>query len=156
MKIAQPASDPSAMPEASFCAFCPKRSVALALLAALLCSGATSCTRTQIALSVAAIAAVAAGTTVAITYTVQNHHHTLQGCLFSGPGGLQLRTSDSTIYTLEGNESTIKVGDRVKLHGSKVKRPKGSTDNQVFVVEKLSKDYGSCPANFTSRTTQTQ
>ena len=93
---------------------------------------------------------------MAITYTVQNQHHTLKGCLFSGPSGLKLRTSDSTIYTLEGHSGTIKVGDRVKLHGSKLKKAKGSTDDQVFVVEKLSKDYGSCPADVAAPATPTR
>jgi hypothetical protein len=115
--------------------------------AVLVCSGATSCSTTQIALSVTAIAAVGAGTAVGITLAVQNSNHTLQGCLFSGPSGLELRTSDSKIFALEGDAATIKVGDRVKLHGSKLKKTKDSAGDQVFVVEKLKKDYGPCRAD---------
>jgi hypothetical protein len=84
---------------------------------------------------------------VGITLAVQNHKHTLQGCAFSGPSGLELRTSDAKIYALEGSAATIKAGDRLKLHGSRLKKTKDSTGNQVFVVEKLSKDYGPCPAD---------
>lgn len=92
--------------------------------------------------------AVVVGTTVGVTYAVENQRHTLRGCVLSSPGGLELRTSDSKIvYALEGHDATIKVGDRVKLHGSKLKKAKDSTTDQVFVVEKLNKDYGPCPVN---------
>ena len=116
------------------------------MLAALVCSGATSCSKTQVALSVTAMAAVVVGTTVAVTYTVQNSHHRLQGCVFSGPNGLELRTGDAKIYALEGYTATIKAGERVKLHGSKLKKTKDSTGDQVFAVEKLNRDYGPCAA----------
>jgi hypothetical protein len=147
MKIAQPPSDSSAAPEASSRASGRQRITAFALFVALACSGATSCTKTQIGLSVAAIAAVVVGTTVGVTIAVQNSRHTLQGCVFSDANGLKLRTSDANVYTLEGETATIKVGDRFKLHGSKLKKTKGATGNQVFVVEKLKKDYGPCPVN---------
>jgi hypothetical protein len=158
LKIAQPqaVSDLSAAPEASILASSRQRIIAFAVFAALVCSGATSCSRTQIALSTAAIAAAVVGTTVGVTYAVQNHRHTLQGCVFSGPSGLELRTSDSKIYAIEGHAATIKVGDRVKLHGSKLKKSKDSTEDQVFVVEKLSKDYGSCPSGVASPAMQTR
>ena len=83
-------------------------------------------------------------TTVVITRTVESQHHSLQGCLFTAPGGLELHTSDAKVYALEGESASLKVGDRVKLHGSKLKE-KNSTRGQVFVVEKLTKDYGTCP-----------
>jgi hypothetical protein len=116
------------------------------MFAALVCSGATSCTKTQEGLSIAASAAIVAGVTVGITLAVQNHNHTLQGCAFTGPSGLELRTSDAKVYALEGSAATIKVGDRLKLHGSRLKKTKDSTGNQVFVVEKLNRDYGPCPS----------
>ena len=124
------------------------RTYAIAAIAALACSGATSCTRTEIVLSVTAMAAVVVGTTVGVTYAVQNQHHTLQGCVFYGPRGPGLRTSESAVYALEGETAAIKDGDRVKLHGSKLKKTKGSTADQVFVVDKLKKDYGSCPKDY--------
>jgi len=113
-----------------------------------MCSGATSCTKTQVGLSVAAIAAVVVGTTVGITLAVQHSHHTLQGCIFSGANGLELRLSDNKVYALKGELADVKVGDRLKIHGSKVKKVKGdSAGGQVFVVEKVNKDYGLCPAS---------
>lgn len=113
-----------------------------------MCSGTTSCTRTQVVLSSAGIAAVVVGTTVGVTYAVKHHHHTLQGCVFSDANGLKLRTRDAKAHTLKGDAAGIKVGDSVKVHGSKVKKAKGdSTGDQVFVVQKLSKDYRPCPVN---------
>lgn len=153
MKIAEPASDSLAALEPSSRVSRFQRISAFVVFAGLLCSGATSCTKTQVGLSVAAGAAIVAGTTVAVTLAVQNHRHTLQGCLFSGTNGLELRTSDSKIYALEGSAAPLKIGDRVKLHGSKLKQAKDSTSDQVFVVEKLSKDYGSCPANVAANAT---
>ena len=133
------------------------RITAFALLAALVCSGAASCTRTQVGLSIAGAAAIVAGTTVGVTLAIQNHKHTIQGCIFSDADGLKLRTSDAKIYTLEGEAANIKVGDRVKFHGAKVKKTKGSsTGDQVFVVEKLKKDYGPCPVNVATTTAPTR
>jgi len=147
MRNPQRVSDPTATPGASSRASRLQRISVFAAFAALVCSGATSCSTTQIALSVTAIAAVGAGTAVGITLAVQNSNHTLQGCLISGPIGLELRTSDAKIFAIEGEAATIKVGDRVKLHGSKVKKTKGAAGDQVFVVEKLKKDYGPCRAD---------
>jgi hypothetical protein len=155
MKIAQPPSDPSATPEPSSRASRRQRITAFAAFVALACSGATSCTKTQESLSVAAIAAVLVGTTVGITFAVQNSHHTLQGCVFSDANGLKLRTGDAQVYTLEGETATIKVGDRFKFHGSKLKKTKDSTGDHVFVVERLKRDYGPCPVNAATAVTPT-
>jgi hypothetical protein len=144
--VAHPASNPSATLTVSSRAGRRQRIGAFAMLAALACSGATSCTKTQEGLSIAASAAVVAGVTVGITLAVQSSHHTLQGCAFTGPNGPELRTADARVFTLEGAPEAIKVGDRLKLHGSKLKKTKDSTGNQVFVVERLKKDYGPCPA----------
>ena len=58
--------------------------------------------------------------------------------------GLELQTSDGKTYVLEGDAAGIKVGDKVKLHGSRNKKSKGSTGPGVFCVEKLTRDYGPC------------
>jgi len=154
---AQPASDLSAAPEAPSLASYRHRITAVAVFVALVCSGATSCTRTQVVLSSAAIAAVVVGTTVGVTYAVKHHRHTLQGCVFSDATGFKLRTSDAKVYTLKGDAASIKVGNSGKFHGSKEKRAKGdSTGDQVFVVQKLSKDFGPCPVNVATSPTPTR
>jgi hypothetical protein len=129
---------------------------ALAALTALLCSGATSPTGCQSSGTIGpskgevigAAVGIVAVITVAIVVVVEvNHgHHVVTGCVVTGPDGLQLRTSDAKTYTLEGDAASIKVGDRVKFHGSKVKKTKDTAGNQVFKVEKIQKDYGPCPA----------
>jgi hypothetical protein len=154
---AHPASDLSVASESSSRVNRRQRFPAVAVFVALVCSGATSCSRTQVALSTAAIAAVIVGTTVGVTYAVKHNHHTLQGCVFSEANGLKLRSGDAKVYTLKGDAASIKVGDSVKIHGSKMKKAKGdATGDQVFVVQKLSKDYGPCPANVATSPTPTR
>jgi hypothetical protein len=91
-----------------------------------------------------AIAGVAGIAVVGTILAVNHSHHTLSGCIFDGPGGLRLQTSDSKIYTIEGDAVSLKAGDKVKLHGSRVKKAKGYTGDQAFTVQKLSKNYGPC------------
>lgn len=90
--------------------------------------------------------AVGIGAAIAIvTLVAVNHsHHTLKGCVLAGPNGLRLKTSDTKIYSIEGDAAGIKVGDNVKVHGSKIKKAKDADGEQVFKVEKISKDYGPC------------
>jgi len=124
-------------------------------LTVLLCSGATSPTGCQPSGSSigpstgevvgAAIGAVAVVTVAVVVLVEVNHsHHTLKGCVSEGPNGLQLQTGDSKTYSLDGDAATVKAGDRVKLHGSRVKKTKDSKGDQIFKVEKLNKDFGPC------------
>jgi hypothetical protein len=79
------------------------------------------------------------------TYLAVSHsRHTLKGCVFEGPGGLRLQTGDSKIYTIQGDAASIKAGDKVRLHGSRVKKAKGYSGDPAFLVQKLSKNYGPC------------
>lgn len=150
-----PPSETPLSPRPSSCVSPRQRITALAVAAAVVCSGAASCTKTQVALSGAAIAAVIVGATVGVTLAVQHSHHTLEGCIFTGPDGLKLRLSDARTYTLKGEIANVKPGDRLKVHGSRVKRDKrGSAGDQVFLVEKVKKDYGPCPANLTASPTR--
>jgi len=93
---------------------------------------------------------VGAVVAVVVLVAVNHSHHTLNGCVVSGPNGLHLQTGDSKSYLLDGDAASIKPRDRVKIHGSKIKKTKDSTGDQVFKVEKLSKDYGPCMASPTS------
>ena len=91
---------------------------------------------------VGAVVAVA----IIVPIEVNKSHHQLTGCVITASNGLELQTSDAKTYSLEGDAASIKVGDRVKIHGSKIKKTKDSTGPQVFKVEMLKKDYGPCPA----------
>jgi hypothetical protein len=129
-----------------------RRMIAVAASVALVCSGTTSCTNTQVGLSIGAVAAVVVGVTVGVTLAVQHSHHTLQGCIVTGVDGMELRLSNGNAYTLKGELTDIKVGDKLSVHGSKLKKVNGGSaaGDPVFVVEKVNKDYGACPANFGS------
>lgn len=131
--------------------------IAFAALSSLLLSGATSpstCSSGSIGnigpsggeiagAAIGAGAAIAVGTIVLVK--VHNSHHTIQGCVTAGPGGVQVQNKgDKKMYTLTGMTSNVKVGDVVKVHGNKEKRQKNSTGDEEFVVQKINKDYGPC------------
>jgi hypothetical protein len=139
---------------------------ATALTSFIFCGAATTtqgCNNQQIgptegevvAAAVGAVAVIAVGTVILVE--VHNGHHTVKGCVTAGPAGIQVENeSDKKMYTVTGITQDVKVGDRVKLHGDREKKQKGSTADQVFVVEKLNKNYGPCqvastPANTISR-----
>jgi hypothetical protein len=119
---------------------------AFAALTAFLCTGATGSCGPSSGEIVGGVVGIAAGLGVIVVVAVEvtNGHHTISGCVVSGPNGLELQTSDKR-YALEGDASSIKVGDRVKIHGSRVKKTKDTAGDQVYRVEKLKKDYGPCP-----------
>jgi hypothetical protein len=131
--------------------------VAFAGLTVFLCSGATSPTSCPsgnigggpssgevIGAAVGGVAVVLVGVVVAVE--LSKGHHTLNGCVIAGPNGLELVTTDSKRYALQGDAASIKVGDRVKIHGSRIKKTKDTQGDQIYRVEKLNKDYGPCPA----------
>jgi hypothetical protein len=131
--------------------------IAFAALSSLLLSGATSPSGCpsgsgpgpsggEVAgAAIGAGAVIAVGTIVLVK--VHNSHHTIQGCVTAGPGGIQVQNkADRKIYTLSGLTSSVKVGDVVKVHGNKEKHQKNSADGKEFVVQKINKDYGPCQA----------
>jgi len=153
LKFLQPGTNPSVPPKSSSPRNHRLGIAAFAGLAVLLCSGATAptgCPSGQIGPSdgevVGAAVGIAAVIAVGVVVLVEvNHsHHTLSGCVVPGPNGLELVTSDSKRYQLEGDPSSVKAGDRVKFHGSKVKRTRDSSGDQVFKVETIKKNYGPC------------
>jgi hypothetical protein len=126
---------------------------AFAVLTVLLCSGSTAptgCPTGNIGPSNAEVigGAVAIGVgiaaAIAIPIAIHNSHHNLKGCVFSGPNGLELQTGDGKAYALEGDSAGVKVGDTFKVHGTRLKKAKGSNADQVFQVTQIKKDYGSC------------
>jgi hypothetical protein len=127
--------------------------IAMAALAPFFLCGATSPTGCQPekqpsnAGIYATVAGVAGGIVVGavILVEVNKSHHTVKGCVTAGPGGLVVRNeSDNENYALVGVTTNTKVGDRVRLHGAKDKKAKGSAGDRTFVVEKMTRDYGPC------------
>lgn len=96
---------------------------------------------TDVALIVVAIVAIGAGIGIGI-YILARKSPSLTGCANSSPNGIQLlNESDHETYTLTGSVSGIKVGDRVRVNGKKLKRASSSRE---FLVEKLSRNFGVC------------
>lgn len=135
---------------------------AFAGLAVLLCSGATApagCGPNGSSGSIGPSngevvgAAVGIGAAIAVVVVVlvevDHSHHSVSGCVTTGPNGLELQTSDSKSYALAGDAASVRVGDRVKLHGSKVRKTKDSSGDQVFRVASISRDYGPCNVSAT-------
>lgn len=131
---------------------------AFAVMGALTCTGASSPTGCNTSGSNQTIgpsngelvgAAVGIGAVIAIAIIVpveiSRSHHLVTGCVMTAAGGLELRTSEGKTYSLEGDAASIKIGDKVKVHGSKIKKSKDSTGPGVFRVETLTRDYGPCP-----------
>jgi len=123
-----------------------------ASLAVLLCASANARAQVPsgcigycgngIAIGIGAI--VGGGAALAVFLAVNHDRHFLHGCVSNGSDGPQLRTSDARIFALQGDPAVIKVGDRVKVHGARLRKAKDSKGNQVFKVDKVKKDYGPC------------
>lgn len=97
---------------------------------------------------------VGAAVVIVAVVAVNHSHHTLTGCAFNGADGLKLKASDSRVYSIEGN-ANMKAGEKVKVHGSKVKKARDSGADQVFKVEKVSKDYGPCHVDVAASSSST-
>jgi hypothetical protein len=101
-------------------------------------------TRTQADWIIVGIAASGAGIGAGVFYAF-HHGHSINGCTLAGPNGLELQNrGDRQTYALMGEVADIKPGDRVRVSGKKKKKEAGAP--QHFLVEKLSKDFGSCKA----------
>jgi hypothetical protein len=102
--------------------------------------------RTEVYGAAIGIAAVLVVGTVVLV-EVHKSHHTIKGCVTNGPDGLEVTNQgDERVYALTGTTASVKVGDIVRVHGSKEKFKKGSTVSREFAVEKINRDYGPCNA----------
>lgn len=99
-----------------------------------------------LAAAVGVVAVIVVGTVVLVE--VHKSHHTVKGCVSTGPNGVEVTTIEDKprTYMLDGDTASVKVGDLVRVHGDKIKKAKDSTADQVFRVQKINKDYGPCPA----------
>src|SRR6266700_1257026 len=100
-------------------------------------------TKGQIVGVILGAAGVIGGTT-AVLIEVHHKHHTVKGCISSGANGLQVESDDRKTYLLTGNTLNIRTDSLLKLHGTKLRKPKHSAGAPTFEVEKISKDYGPC------------
>jgi hypothetical protein len=78
-------------------------------------------------------------------YFAVHHGHSLRGCAVSGPSGLELQNrGDQQTYSLTGAVASVKPGDQVRVSGRKQKKSGGAPPQ--FLVDSVTKDYGSCTA----------
>jgi hypothetical protein len=86
-------------------------------------------------------AALVVVTVVVIHYSKKR---AITGCVVLGQSGMTLiDEKDKQIYTLSGDTTDIKPGDRMKLQGKKV-RPKDPDRTLVWEARQVSKNYGAC------------
>jgi hypothetical protein len=77
-----------------------------------------------------------------VVYLVIPKQKTIEGCVVSGDGGLQLTSDkDKRAYALESGTVTLQPGQRVTLKGKLGKKHSGTRD---FGVNKLVEDEGTC------------
>jgi hypothetical protein len=93
-------------------------------------------------------ALVGAAAVVVVVVIVAVHYskkRTITGCVTSGANGMSLTDEkNKQIYALSSNTEGIKPGDRMKLHGKRVKS-KGSENKLVWETKSVAMDYGVCP-----------
>lgn len=94
---------------------------------------------------VGAIAAAAAVVVVVVIVAVHySKKRAITGCVNSGTNGMTLTDEkDKQVYALSSNTEGIKPGDRVKLHGKRVKS-KGPDKTPVWETKNVAKDFGVC------------
>jgi hypothetical protein len=102
--------------------------------------------KSKTTLVVAALAAAGALVGLGIYFAIR-HGHSMNGCVVTGAGGLELQAEDGQrSFVLLGATSGIAAGNKVKVHGSRKKKVDGVSDKPSFVVDKLDKVYGACQA----------
>jgi hypothetical protein len=92
----------------------------------------------------AAIAVVAVVVVVAVVLIHQaSFNRTITGCVSSAENGMTVTNEkDKRLYTLSGDTTGVKPGERMTLHLKKIKT-KGST-TLTWETKKVTKDFGVC------------
>lgn len=126
------------------------RGLLIVVLSVALSTNAAAQTGFKPFLSTGAIVGVIVGfaAAVAIVTVVVVHEaskkRTITGCVNSGQNGLNVTDEkDGQSYALSGNTTDIKPGDRMTLHGKKIK-PKDASKALVWETKSTSKDFGVC------------
>jgi hypothetical protein len=122
------------------------RTVLVVILCAVLATPARADLRSQVNNDILAGVAVAAAIVVvaAILIVHYSKKRTVTGCVSSGPNGMTVTDEkDRQIYALSGNTVGITPGDRMKLHGKRIKS-KGPNKTLVWDAGSVAKDFGVC------------
>ncbi len=85
---------------------------------------------------------VAVGAALLITHYAKKR--TITGCALSSDGGLSITDEgDKKTYQLSGSMAGVTPGDRIRLHGKKLK-PANSDKKLVWETTKVAQDFGVC------------
>ena len=92
------------------------------------------------------VAIVVVGVTLAFVVPATIIHYTkrrtITGCVSSGANGMSVTDEkDKQIYTLSGVKSDVTPGNRMRLHGKKVKS-KSLDKTLIWETTKVTKDFG--------------
>ena len=92
-----------------------------------------------------AIVGIAAGVAVIVVVAVHySKKRTITGCVHGQGSELTLTDeADKQTYALSGDTTGIKSGDRMKVHGKKVKT-KGTNQPLTWQAKTVAKDFGVC------------
>jgi hypothetical protein len=89
------------------------------------------------------VAVVAAIAVVTIVLIYHSKKHEITGCVSSGQNGMVLTDEkDGQVYTLSGYKTGVKPGERMRLHGKKLKPI--SADQTLIWQATDDKDFGTC------------
>jgi hypothetical protein len=90
---------------------------------------------------VSALAGVVVAVILAVHYSKKR---AITGCVVSRENGMTVTDEkDRLVYTLSGNTSGIKPGDRMKLRDKRAKA-KGADKTLVWEATEVAKDFGVC------------
>jgi hypothetical protein len=94
------------------------------------------------------VAAVVVAAAIVIVAAVLIVHYSkkrsITGCVTVAPNGITVTDEkDRQIYALSGNTAGITPGDRMKLHGKKIKS-KGADKKLVWETKTVATDFGVC------------
>jgi anti-sigma-K factor RskA len=96
---------------------------------------------TALALAIVAVAAVVI--VVVVVIHDSNQKRTITGCINTAQNGMTVTDEkDKRVYTLSGDTTGVKPGERMTLHLKKIKA-KGS-DALTWETKKVTKDFGVC------------
>jgi hypothetical protein len=122
--------------------------VLVVVLCVALCAPARANTSLKTAATeiVVGIVVVATAATVLVVVLIHKSKKTaITGCVSSGEIGLTMTDEkDQKIYSLSGNTTALKPGDRMTLKGKRTKA-KGSSKTFVWETKAVTNDFGVCP-----------
>ncbi|HXM60802.1 MAG TPA: hypothetical protein VN950_08070 [Terriglobales bacterium] len=90
---------------------------------------------------VAVSAALVVGTVLIIHYSKKR---TITGCVSSVEAAMTVTDEkDKQTYTLSGDTTGVKPGDRMRLQGKKIK-PRGPDKRLIWETRQVNRDFGLC------------